>query len=264
MDGGSALIIPSRRPLCIVSLSGGKDSTAMLLMMLERGMPVDRIHYADVGEMAEFEEMYEYIARVEIYTDRKVTTVRSDEHTARSMFFGYPTRGKHMDEIRGFPPTVGPGCRYRSWLKVDPLEAASGTGNDIYIGIAADESHRSRCEEYTKGKNRYHFPLVEWGVTEAMCMEYLKARGLYNSLYDHFDRIGYWWCPKQPLKSLRSLWQHYPDKWAQLRELEEIQGRPFKHGYPAWELEPRFIAEQKMEAERLENEKAQLSLFDAA
>ena len=27
----------------VVSLSGGKDSTAMLLMMLEKGMPVDDI-----------------------------------------------------------------------------------------------------------------------------------------------------------------------------------------------------------------------------
>ena len=40
----------------------------MLLMMLELGIPVDRIHYADVGDMAEFEVMYAYIARVEAYT----------------------------------------------------------------------------------------------------------------------------------------------------------------------------------------------------
>ena len=220
-------------------------------------MAVDRIYYADVGEMAEFDEMYDYISRIESYVGIKVTTVRSDKHTARSIFFGYPSRGKRMNEIRGFPPTVGPGCRYRSWLKVEPLEAASGQGNNIYIGIAADESHRSRCEEYTKGKNHYYFPLVEWGVTEAMCMEYLKTRGLYNSLYDYFNRLGCWWCPKQPLRSLRSLWLHYPELWKQLRELEDIQGRPFKHGYPAHELEKRFIAEREIE-------QAQLNLFDAA
>ena len=33
----------------IVQLSGGKDSTAMLLMMLERGMPVDEILFCDTG-----------------------------------------------------------------------------------------------------------------------------------------------------------------------------------------------------------------------
>lgn len=29
-----------------VSLSGGKDSTAMLLLMIERGMPIDAVLYA--------------------------------------------------------------------------------------------------------------------------------------------------------------------------------------------------------------------------
>ena len=33
----------------VVSLSGGKDSTAMLLMMLEKGMPVDDILFCDTG-----------------------------------------------------------------------------------------------------------------------------------------------------------------------------------------------------------------------
>ena len=33
----------------VVSLSGGKDSTAMLLMMLERGMQIDCILFCDTG-----------------------------------------------------------------------------------------------------------------------------------------------------------------------------------------------------------------------
>jgi 3'-phosphoadenosine 5'-phosphosulfate sulfotransferase (PAPS reductase)/FAD synthetase len=250
--------------LNVVCLSGGKDSTAMLLMMLERGIAVDKILFADVGEMAEFDEMYEYIRRVEEFTGISVTTVKHERHTARSIFFGHFVRGKRTGEMRGFPPTVGLGCSYRRDLKVVPLQRASGKGNNVFIGIAADESHRSRCDEYTKGKNNYHFPLVDWGITEAECLEYLKARGLYNSLYDHFGRMGCFWCPTQPLRSLKNLWRHYPHLWKQLRELEEIHGKPFKHGYPAYELEPRFIAEEKEEMSRQENEKAQLCLYDAA
>ena len=34
----------------IVNLSGGKDSTAMLLMLLEKGCPVDYILFADTGK----------------------------------------------------------------------------------------------------------------------------------------------------------------------------------------------------------------------
>jgi len=230
--------------MVVVNLSGGKDSTFMLLRMLELGMRVDLIVYADVGEMAEFEYMYEYIKRIEQYIGRRILTVRSEIYTARSIFYGYPTRGNHMDEIRGFPPTIGVGCRYRSWLKVDPLNAASGKGNDVYIGIAADEEHRSRCKEYTKGSNNYHFPLVDWGYTEQMCLDGLKERGLYNELYGFFDRLGCWWCPKQPINSLRMLRKHFNDKWQMLMQMEADQGRPFKHKYPAIELDRRFWQEE--------------------
>ena len=48
-----------------VSLSGGKDSTAMLLLMIERGMPIDAVLSADTG--MEFPEMYEHLAKVDEY-----------------------------------------------------------------------------------------------------------------------------------------------------------------------------------------------------
>ena len=47
----------------IVSFSGGKDSTAMLLMMLERGIPVDRVLCVDTTK--EFPQMYEHIEKVQ-------------------------------------------------------------------------------------------------------------------------------------------------------------------------------------------------------
>jgi 3'-phosphoadenosine 5'-phosphosulfate sulfotransferase (PAPS reductase)/FAD synthetase len=44
-----------KKPLYVVSLSGGKDSTAMLLRLLEEGRPVDLILFCDTG--LEFEAM---------------------------------------------------------------------------------------------------------------------------------------------------------------------------------------------------------------
>lgn len=61
----------------IVSFSGGKDSTAMLLMMLEKGMQVDDIVFMDTG--VEFPEMYEHIEKVETYINRKITKLKADE-----------------------------------------------------------------------------------------------------------------------------------------------------------------------------------------
>lgn len=228
----------------IVNISGGKDSTAMLGMMLDRGIRVDRALYADVGEMAEFDYMYEYIRKVENAFGIKIETVRS-HRTARSIFYGYPSRGKHTDEIRGFPPTIGRGCRYRSWLKTEPLEAVAGPGNDVFIGFAANEIKRSQSSEFTQGKQRYHFPLIDWGKTEQDCLDYTKEIDLYNYLYDYFSRLGCFWCPKQSIKSLRQLYLHFPEQWATLRQMESDQGRPFKYNYPAYELEERFRREEE-------------------
>ena len=52
-----------------VSLSGGKDSTAMLLLMIEQDMPIDVVLNADTG--MEFPEMYRHWDRVEQYLYRE-------------------------------------------------------------------------------------------------------------------------------------------------------------------------------------------------
>ena len=47
----------------IVSFSGGKDSTAMLLRLLEEKWPVDMILFVDTG--LEFPAMYDHIDKVD-------------------------------------------------------------------------------------------------------------------------------------------------------------------------------------------------------
>lgn len=66
----------------IVSFSGGKDSTALLLMMLERGMKVDYILFCDTG--MEYPQMYEHIDKAEAYISEKYgkhITVLKAEHS---------------------------------------------------------------------------------------------------------------------------------------------------------------------------------------
>ena len=67
-----------------VSLSGGKDSTAMLLLMIERDMPIDMVLSADTG--MEFPEMYEHLAKLDEHLFRErgihITTLRHGLHGA--------------------------------------------------------------------------------------------------------------------------------------------------------------------------------------
>ena len=61
-----------------VSLSGGKDSTGLLLLMIERGMPIDAVLWADTG--MEFPEMYEHLQKLDDLLCRErgihITTLR--------------------------------------------------------------------------------------------------------------------------------------------------------------------------------------------
>lgn len=49
----------------IVNLSGGKDSTAMLLMMLENDIAIDYIVFADTGK--DFPQMLLHLEKLEAY-----------------------------------------------------------------------------------------------------------------------------------------------------------------------------------------------------
>ena len=63
--------------LHVVSFSGGKDSTAMLLRMLEEGMHVDVILFCDTG--LEFPEMYDHIDKVEKKIGRKIVRLHPEK-----------------------------------------------------------------------------------------------------------------------------------------------------------------------------------------
>lgn len=73
----------------VVSFSGGKDSTAMLLKMIEEDIPIDCILFCDTG--LEFPQMYEHIDRVEKETGLSITRVKA-EQSFEYMMFEQPTK----------------------------------------------------------------------------------------------------------------------------------------------------------------------------
>ena len=60
----------------IVSFSGGKDSTAMLLLLIEKGYPIDEIIMCDTG--VEFEDMYNHIEKVKEMINLPITVLKSE------------------------------------------------------------------------------------------------------------------------------------------------------------------------------------------
>jgi len=79
----------------VVSFSGGKDSTAMLLMMIEKGIKIHRIINVDTTK--EFPEMYEHVEEVKkMIHPYKIETIKIDF----DYWFGehIKTKGKRKGE----------------------------------------------------------------------------------------------------------------------------------------------------------------------
>lgn len=228
----------------LVSFSGGKDSTAMLLKLIEKGYPIDEILCCDTGK--EFDEVYDHIKKVEQNINIPITYLKSDKSFDYYMFEHRKIRGKHMDKIG----LSWPDFRYR-WctrrLKQDVIDKYIRTKypkKDYevyqYIGIALDERQRA---DKVKDEH-YLFPLITWRMTENDCLLYCYSKGYrWDGLYDKFDRLSCWCCPLKNLKELRVLYHEFPDKWTALKEMDAKTYRKFKSAYSVQELEDKFKKE---------------------
>ena len=208
-----------------VSLSGGKDSTAMLLLMIERDMPINMVLSADTG--MEFPEMYEHLAKLDEHLFREcgihITTLRHPKGFEYLMFDEPKQKPRSLENRAklGIPPYGNgwPGIRVR-WctgqLKTHLItkevnRLKGGLGAIHYVGIAADEAWRCKDERY---------PLVEWGITEAQALQACYDRGFdFGGLYEIYHRASCWCCPFQRIDELRKLRKHHPELWEKLLEL---------------------------------------------
>lgn len=228
----------------ILNCSLGKDSVAALVMILKKGMPLDRIVFADVTTDAEFEETYVFKDDVEQKSGVKIECAKSDKWLSWDSYFYSPlSKGKNTEKNRGFPPVVGPGCAYKREFKENPLKKANGIGNHIYIDIALDEKHRADAKMYKGAKNDYSFPLIDLNLTEQECREICEKYSVLHPLYRYFRRLGCWQCSKQNLDSLRNLYQFWPNKWAKLEEYQKACAWDFKPKCRVEDLTNRFIGE---------------------
>ena len=220
----------------IVSFSGGKDSTAMLLMMLKKNMPIDEIVFCDTG--MEFPQMYEHIHAVEYCINRPITVLKAKHsfehylgtHIKRNGGIGY-----------GFPDFRNRWC---TTLLKQNIMRKHCKGHKEYHGIAVDEIHRV----YKNNDNRIiEYPLVDWFITEKQALEYCYKEGFkWGGLYEKFDRVSCWCCPLQPLGSLRVLRKNFPTLWDRLLTMQDKSWNSFQaSGKTVFDLDKRFAEEDR-------------------
>ena len=109
----------------ILSLSGGKDSTALALYMRDR---VPQMEYVFCDTEKELIETYEYLEKLEVYLGKPIKRITPD--------IGFDGL---LEKRRNFLPS--PQVRWcTEYLKIKPFEKY--IGNDpvvMYIGIRADK-----------------------------------------------------------------------------------------------------------------------------
>lgn len=198
----------------------------MLLLMIEHGMPIDMVIYADTG--MEFPEMYTHIKKLDayLYQQRGIhITVLRHPMGFEYLMFDEPKQKASCLERRsqlGIPPFGNgwPGIRVR-WCtgqlkthlitkEVNRLKGELGALH--YVGIASDEAWRCKDDQY---------PLVEWDVTEAQALQICYDRGFdFGGLYEIYHRCSCWCCPFQRIGELRKLRKHHPELWQKLLEMD--------------------------------------------
>lgn len=226
----------------IVQFSGGKDSTAMLLMLLEKNIKIDEIIFCDTGK--EFPAMYRHIEKVRKYIkkyNKDITILRNDKTFDYYMFDHVKTKGKNKGS-KGYG-WADMGIRWCTTLLKQNLtkKYLRGVEHISYIGIAFDETKRHE----KKADNVVH-PLYDWKITEKQALEYCYFKGFHwQGLYKDFKRVSCWCCPLKSLPELKVLYEKYPDLWEQLKTMDNRSNNQFQPNYSVTDLENMFKLEQE-------------------
>jgi len=221
-QGGSALT-ERKRTSNIVSFSGGKDSTAMLLMMIEKKIPIDFIVFFETGW--DFPGMIEHINTVEKQIGREIIRLKPNK-SFKELFDKY-----------GFPSLKGRWCLA---YKRDTLRKFTNAHkpNIQWLGFAKEEAKR------IKKTIGYCYPLVDWKITEEQALTYCQKKGYtWGGLYENRKRVSCWNCPLQSLKDLKILWKDHPGYWQELINMQKYSDWKFRNDYTLKELEEKFKKE---------------------
>ena len=212
----------------IASVSFGKDSLAMLLLLLEKHKPLDEVIFYDTG--MEFAAIYDIRdAILPLLKNRGILyTELHPAYDFEYQMMARPVQGRKGGTHCGYS-WCGGRCRWGTTDKLRALEYRC-VGACEYVGIASDETERLKKER----KGHKVFPLAEWGKTEANCLLYCYDRGFEwrehgaNTpdgtirLYDILDRVSCWCCANKNLRELRNIYRYLPDYWERLTRLDLV------------------------------------------
>lgn len=218
----------------IASVSWGKDSMAMLWMLIDSGTPVDEVLFFDTG--MEFDAIYRERDRMlPVLAEHGIryTELRPKNPMWWNMLCR-PVKSRKTGEVHktGYG-WCGGACRWGTTEKTRALDRYAKERNAVvYVGIAADETER-----LGKGEPWKRYPLAErWGMSEADCLAlcYRKGNEWVEGgvrLYDVLDRVSCWCCRNKNMRELSAMRKNLPNYFERLVALERAIGEPMKKNH---------------------------------
>lgn len=190
----------------ILSLSGGKDSTALAIYLKDR-IPEMEYVFCDTGE--ELPETYEYLDKLEAYLGKSINRLNPDRPFAH-----------YLKIYRGVLPDARTRWCTRK-LKIEPFERF--VGDDIcysYVGIRADETHRKGYVS-TKHNIVARYPFIEDGLVKSDIVRILDESGLgLPEYYEWRSRSGCYFCFFQQRIEWVGLLEEHPDLFEKAMQFE--------------------------------------------
>ena len=211
----------------IASVSFGKDSLAMLLYILDSGLPLDEVVFYDTG--MEFQAIYDIRDKVKKMLAKRgiLFTELYPSNPFMYDMLERPVKSKQKGEHNGYG-WCGGLCRWGTAEKIAAIDRHT-RGNHVYVGIAVDE--KERWQRLPSWKSS---PIAEAGMTEADCLKYCHDRG-YSwiedgiDLYSILDRVSCWCCSNKNRKELKNIYRYLPKYWNRLKEIQSKLSRPMKN-----------------------------------
>jgi hypothetical protein len=217
-----------KKPLRVLSLGAGVQSTTLLLMMLEGEIEMaDHVIFADTGW--EPKPVYEHLEYLKQLIDEAgipfhmVTAgnIRADALSENSRFASMPL---HTMSPEGKKGLVRRQCtneyKIQPLLKKQRELAGLKKGQrckdhliTTIIGISWDESQRMRDAAFSWIKNEY--PLVDRRITRQDCIDWCESKG-----YKRPPRSACIGCPFKSDDQWRLLRDEMPEAWADAVEFD--------------------------------------------
>lgn len=212
----------------IISYSGGKDSTAMIIKLIENDVNIDEILYVDMGKWI-WEEVEEHNNKVEKKLGIKITKLKLEEDLETELIkYGFPSI--HNRWCTGIKNNTMRKYINKKYPKQDIT---------YYIGYCVNESNRifNNISKYLNVK----YPLVDLNITNEDALKICYDYGFdFGGLYEHHSHISCWLCPLQKEEELKWLYDNKIDKWDYLIELQRLTYGKYKNKSTIYDIEKKF------------------------